>query len=82
VVCIERFCVSSDDQSNHPATVCVHITRCRCPSADAPNVCFSSMQPTAFGVRRDKAALFQWVRISPGYLLRPEAIGEVMEVTK
>jgi hypothetical protein len=33
-------------------------------------------------VRREMAALFQWVRNPPGYKLRPEAIGEVMEVTR
>src|ERR1700757_2575968 len=33
-------------------------------------------------VRRDKAALFQWVQGPPGDSLQPEAIGAVMEVTK
>jgi hypothetical protein len=33
-------------------------------------------------VRRVKAALSQRVEIPPGYMLRPEAIGEVMEVTR
>ena len=35
-----------------------------------------------FGVRRAKAALFQWVQIPPGELLQPEATGAGMEVTK
>jgi len=34
------------------------------------------------GVRREKAALFQWVQVPPGDSLPPEAIGAVMEVTK
>src|ERR1700756_1131585 len=37
---------------------------------------------SAFHVRRDKAALFQWVQAPPGDSLQPEAIGAVMEVTK
>jgi len=37
---------------------------------------------TAYGVRREKAALFQWVQVPPGDSLPPEAIGAVMEVTK
>ena len=36
---------------------------------------------TAFGVRRDKAALFQWVQTPPGNPLQPEATGATMEVT-
>ena len=36
----------------------------------------------AHHVRRDKAALFQWVQGPPGDSLQPEAIGAVMEVTK
>ncbi|HKQ88501.1 MAG TPA: hypothetical protein VJS43_17215, partial [Candidatus Acidoferrales bacterium] len=35
-----------------------------------------------YGVRREKAALFQWVQGPPGDSLQPEAIGAVMEVTK
>ena len=34
------------------------------------------------GVRRAKAALFQWVQIPPGKMLQPEATGATMEVTK
>jgi hypothetical protein len=34
------------------------------------------------GVRRAKAALFQWVKGPPGNLLQPEATGATMEVTK
>ena len=34
------------------------------------------------GVRRAKAALFQWVKAPPGELLQPEATGATMEVTK
>ena len=34
------------------------------------------------GVRRAKAALFQWVQVPPGNLLQPEATGATMEVTK
>lgn len=34
------------------------------------------------GVRRAKAALFQWVKAPPGEMLQPEATGAVMEVTK
>ncbi len=33
------------------------------------------------GVRRAKAALFPWVRVPPGEMLPPEAIGAVIEVT-
>src|SRR6516225_9009285 len=36
----------------------------------------------AYGVRREKAALFQWVQAPPGDSLPPEAIGAVMEVPK
>jgi len=34
------------------------------------------------GVRRAKAALFQWVQIPPGKMLQPEATGATIEVTK
>jgi hypothetical protein len=34
------------------------------------------------GVRRAKAALFQWVKAPPGEMLQPEATGAVKEVTK
>lgn len=34
------------------------------------------------GVRRAKAAFFQWVKAPPGEMLPPEATGAVMEVTK
>jgi hypothetical protein len=34
------------------------------------------------GVRRAKAALFQWVKAPPGELLQPEAPGATMEATK
>jgi len=37
---------------------------------------------SAFHVRRDKAALFQWVQGPPGDSLQPEATGAGMEVTK
>jgi hypothetical protein len=37
---------------------------------------------SAFHVRRDKAALFQWVQGPPGDSLPPEATGAGMEVTK
>jgi len=37
---------------------------------------------TANGVRRAKAALFQWVKDPPGELLQPEAPGATMEATK
>src|ERR1700726_2098691 len=37
---------------------------------------------TAFHVRRDKAALFQWVQAPPGDSLQPEATGAGMEETK
>jgi hypothetical protein len=37
---------------------------------------------TATRVRRDKAALFQWVQGPPGDSLPPEAIGAGMEETK
>ena len=37
---------------------------------------------TSLGVRRAKAALFQWVQIPPGEMLQPEATGATMEVTK
>ena len=40
------------------------------------------MLTSAFGVRRDKAALSQWVKIPPGNLLQPEATGATVEVTK
>ena len=33
-------------------------------------------------MRRDKAALFQWVQGPPGDSLQPEATGAGMEVTK
>jgi hypothetical protein len=36
----------------------------------------------AFGVRREKAVLFQWVQAPPGEVLPPEATGAVVEVTK
>src|ERR1700730_11230316 len=39
-------------------------------SADISAKCTS-----AFGVRRDKAALFQWVKVPPGEQLQPEATG-------
>jgi hypothetical protein len=34
------------------------------------------------GVRREKAALSQWVKVPPGNLLQPEATGATVEVTK
>lgn len=34
------------------------------------------------GVRRAKAAIFCWVKAPPGEMLRPEAAGAVVEVTK
>jgi hypothetical protein len=37
---------------------------------------------TGVGVRREKAALSQWVKAPPGKLLQPEATGATMEVTK
>ena len=37
---------------------------------------------SAFHVRRDKAALFQWVQAPPGDSLQPEATGAGMEETK
>ena len=37
---------------------------------------------SGFHVRRDKAALFQWVQGPPGDSLPPEATGAGMEVTK
>src|SRR6516165_3169902 len=37
---------------------------------------------SGFHVRRDKAALFQWVQGPPGDSLQPEATGAGMEVTK
>jgi len=37
---------------------------------------------TGMGVRRAKAALFQWVQIPPGNMLQPEVTGAIMEVTK
>ncbi len=37
---------------------------------------------SAYGVRRVKAALSQWVRIPSGNLLQPEATGATVEVTK
>jgi hypothetical protein len=37
---------------------------------------------SAFGVRRDKAVLFQWVKAPPGEVLPPEATGAAAEVTK
>jgi hypothetical protein len=37
---------------------------------------------TAFGVRRVKAALSQWVQVPPGNLLQPEATGATVEATK
>src|SRR5215831_2460761 len=37
---------------------------------------------SALHVRRDKAALFQWVQGPPGESLPPEATGAGMEVTK
>jgi hypothetical protein len=37
---------------------------------------------TLVGVRREKAALFQWVKAPPGEVLQPEATGAVVEVTK
>ena len=40
------------------------------------------MPRTANHVRRDKAALFQWVQGPPGDSLQPEATGAGMEVTK
>ncbi|MEE9159049.1 MAG: hypothetical protein V3U60_11750, partial [Gammaproteobacteria bacterium] len=40
------------------------------------------VKAAAFGVRRVKAALSQWVRIPPGNLLQPEATGATVEVTK
>ena len=42
----------------------------------------SGMAMTALGVRRAKAALFQWVQVPPGKMLQPEATGATMEVTK
>src|SRR6516164_8465838 len=41
-----------------------------------------SRRMTPFHVRRDKAALFQWVQGPPGDSLQPEATGAGMEVTK
>jgi len=35
-----------------------------------------------FQVRREKAALHQWVQIPPGEMLQPEATGAVMEAMK
>jgi hypothetical protein len=46
---------------------------------------FRKMERTevsAFHVRRDKAALFQWVQAPPGDSLQPEATGAGMEETK
>src|SRR5580692_9214247 len=40
------------------------------------------MRRSAFHVRRDKAALFQWVQAPPGDSLQPEATGAGMEATK
>lgn len=37
---------------------------------------------SALQVRREKAALFQWVQTPPGKMLQPEATGAVMEATK
>jgi hypothetical protein len=37
---------------------------------------------SATGVRRDKAALFQWVQIPPGECSSRKQSGAVMEVTK
>jgi len=36
----------------------------------------------AYGVRRVKAALSQWVKIPSGNLLQPEATGATVEVIK
>jgi len=50
------------------------------------NVSFPAMNSysamTGLGVRRAKAALFQWMQIPPGDMLQPEATGATMEVTK
>ena len=37
---------------------------------------------SAIGVRREKAALYQWVQVPPGAMLQPEATGAIVEVTK
>jgi hypothetical protein len=37
---------------------------------------------SAIGVRREKAALYQWVKGPPGEMLQPEATGAIVEVTK
>ena len=37
---------------------------------------------TGHGVRREKAALSQWVKAPPGEMLQPEATGATAEVTK
>jgi hypothetical protein len=46
------------------------------------NVDFLGHPMTGVGVRREKAALSQWVKAPPGKLLQPEATGATMEVTK
>ena len=47
-----------------------------------PEPDFTASPMTGCGVRRDKAALFQWVKAPPGKLLQPEAPGATMEATK
>jgi len=37
---------------------------------------------TASGVRREKAAFSQWVKVPPGNQLQPEATGATVEATK
>jgi hypothetical protein len=47
------------------------------------DVRYKGTAPMSFdGVRRAKAALFQWVKAPPGELLQPEAPGATMEATK
>ena len=46
------------------------------------NCCFTAARMAAVGVRRDKAALFQWVQAPPGECSSRKQSGAVMEVTK
>lgn len=43
---------------------------------------FCQCHQSLLGVRRAKAAIFCWVKAPPGEMLRPEAAGAVVEVTR
>ena len=51
------------------------------PETDKPAIYRYRASPRLY-VRREKAALYQWVQVPPGAMLQPEATGAIVEVTK